>query len=95
MTGAVAQRPIVSADQEDAFLNAQYYDLGLCLYLAYYRSGDARLLQQARDVADAWWRGLYILDGENRDFSNTLAPRNVSLGSLMLRALDGRPEMWP
>ena len=26
---------------------------------------------------------------------NSLAPRNISMAGLMLRALDGRPEMWP
>ena len=78
----------------DQYALDNYYDLGLCLYALYYRTGDSNHLQQARKVADSWWLAGGIKGGTVRNFENTQAPRNVSLGGLILRALDGRPEMW-
>ncbi len=78
----------------DQYALDNYYDLGLCLYALYYRTGDSNHLQQARKIADSWWLAGGIKGGTVRNFENTQAPRNVSLGGLILRALDGRPEMW-
>ena len=77
-----------------AYLNANYYDLGLALYTGYYRTGNQQLLAYARKVADSWWLGT-PRSGTFMNFDQSFAPRNSSLGTLMLRALDGRPEMWP
>jgi hypothetical protein len=71
-----------------------YYDMGLALYTGYYRTGNTTLLNHARRVADVWWSG-YPNSGANTNYSNTTAPRGAALGGLMLRALDGRPELWP
>jgi hypothetical protein len=78
----------------DAFINRNYYDLALCLYINYYRTGDARFLSAARKVADAWFKAPFCKEGLERSPQNWLPPRSISLGGLMLRALDGRPEMW-
>jgi hypothetical protein len=79
----------------DIYMNANYYDLALCLYALYYRTGDPQHLAAARKVADSWWLSSPIRSGTMRNFDNsTYSPRNSSLGGLMLRALDGRPEMW-
>ncbi len=77
------------------YVNSNYYDLGLCLYLAYYRTGNSQFLMDARKVTDSWWKSIGILEGKNFDLGQTYAPRNVSLGGLILRAMDGRPDMWP
>jgi hypothetical protein len=46
-------------------------------------------------VADSWWKSPHIKEGTIRTFDTfTYTPRNASLGGLILRALDGRPEMW-
>jgi hypothetical protein len=78
----------------DHLLNAQYYDLGLALYLTYYRTGDPQYLNAARKVVDSWWKSPIAMEGKMSP-SYAGSPRAVSLGGLMLRALDGRPEMWP
>ena len=79
----------------DTYINFNYYDLGLCLYVLYYRTGDAKYLADARKVADSWWKSPHIKEGTVRTFDTfTYTPRNVSLGGLILRAHDGRPEMW-
>jgi len=74
-------------------MNAQYYDLGLSLYALYYRTGDPAHLALARKVTDSWWQFSPIGAGTT-PIENSMAPRNASIGGLMLRALDGRPEMW-
>ena len=79
----------------DTYINLNYYDLGLCLYVLYYRTGDAQYLADARKIADSWWKSPHIKEGTIRTFDTfTYTPRNVSLGGLILRAMDGRPEMW-
>ena len=79
----------------DSYVMAHYYDLGLSLYNAYYRTGDAKYLTLARKVADSWWKSSWISQGTVRNFDSAgPPPRHVGLGSLMLRALDGRPEFW-
>ena len=101
---AFASQTGVQADTEysdgsnlngDIYMNANYYDLALCLYALYYRTGDPQHLAAARKVADSWWISTPINGGASRDFEKgSYSPRNSSLGGLMLRALDGRPEMW-
>ena len=79
----------------DIYINANYYDLGLCLYTLYHRTGNPTYLNYARKVADSWWLSPHIKSGTVRSFDTfTYSPRNSSLGGLILRALDGRPEMW-
>jgi len=79
----------------DVYMNANYYDLGLSLYGLYYRTGDERILENARKVADSWWLSPAIKGGTQRNFdSGGYSPRSASIGGLILRALDGRPEMW-
>lgn len=78
----------------DGYINRQYYDLGLALYVAYYRTGNPQLLVYARKVTDSWWESAGILGGKSL-IATSYSPRNSSLGGLMLRALDGHPEMWP
>ena len=79
----------------DVYVNANYYDLALSLYVLYYRTGNQEFLTAARRVADSWWLSTPINRGQNRNFEKTAyAPRNASLGGLMLRAMDGHPEMW-
>lgn len=74
-----------------------YYDLPLAIYIAAKRSGDPNLLALARKTADSWWQhSQWIQSGAQRDFDNGKGPppRHAGLGGLILRALDGRPEMW-
>ena len=81
----------------DNYLNRNYYDLGLALYTTYYRTGDARFLTYARKVTDSWWLSPNINQGTTGEATSPqwFTPRSSSLGGMMLRALDGRPEMWP
>ena len=69
-----------------------YYDSVLVHYQNYYRTGLDDHLEAARKLADLWW---VFLD-EGRGFTGTdVPPRQISMAGLMLRAMDGRPEMWP
>jgi hypothetical protein len=83
-----------SGDETDQYVNLNYYDQALCQYINYYRTGDERFLTLARKVADSWWKAPFMAEGHT-EVTSSLAPRNISLNGLMLRALDGRPEMWP
>lgn len=74
----------------DHYYLANYYDTALVQYLNYHRTGDKRFLEYARKTADAWWHSWLIADGT----VNQLPPRSMAFAGLMLRALDGRPEMW-
>ena len=89
-------RPIFTATGEEAdyYLNLNYYDQALIHYTNYYRTGDVRFRDAARKIADSWWQAPFIDEGR-ASVDNVIAPRHVSLNGLMLRALDGRPEMWP
>ncbi|HVG30163.1 MAG TPA: hypothetical protein VM864_10720, partial [Pyrinomonadaceae bacterium] len=84
----------MSADELDSFTNLNYYDQGLVQYTNYYRTGDARFLSYARKINDSWWKSTYVSEGRT-PIDNSFSPRTSSLAGLMLRALDGRPEMWP
>jgi uncharacterized protein (TIGR03437 family) len=79
------------------FVLLQYYDLPLTEYIVHARTGDATFLGYARKCADAWWQHPdWIKAGGQRDFGNgkTPPPRHGGIGGLILRAMDGRPEMW-
>jgi hypothetical protein len=66
-----------------------YYDNVLALYRVYYRTGIDTYLDQARQLADNWWK--YAAD-----YGYAIsAPRVIGLLGLIARAMDGRPEMWP
>lgn len=71
----------------DIYSNANYYDLVACLYALAYRTGDPEHLALARKTADSW----FIASVKT---PSGFSPRSASLTGLMLRALDGRPEMW-
>lgn len=85
--------PAEQPEDPTGYYEAHYYDLTLCLYIAYFRTGDPALLAMARKCADSWYASDYI---EGGGFSNSyVAPRASALSGLMLRALDGKPEYWP
>jgi uncharacterized protein YjdB len=79
----------------DPYSLQNYYDQALAQYINYYRTGDVAFLQHARKIADSWWESWPIARGTFTMWGNSYSPRTVSMGGLMLRALDGRPEMWP
>src|SRR6185369_2227034 len=79
------------------FVLLNYYDLPLTEYIIYKRTGDPTFLGYAEKCADAWWQHpQWIQSGAQRDFSNGQGPppRHGGIGGLILRAIDGRPEMW-
>jgi hypothetical protein len=79
----------------DQYLFGNYYDEALIQYINYYRTGDTRYLNYARKIADSYWKMPHSDEGRNRNFDiANIPPRHASLGGLMLRAMDGRPEMW-
>lgn len=79
----------------DHYYLANYYDTALVQYINYYRTGDKRFLEYARKTADALWHSQYMGDGiVIQGHNNHLPPRSMAFAGLMLRALDGRPEMW-
>lgn len=78
--------------------NTNLYDNVLAFYSMYYRSGIDTYLEYARTLADRWWTTDRINQGNTCDSNGLLpcfSPRNRSLTGLVLRAVDGRPEMWP
>ena len=78
----------------DYYYLGNYYDTALVQYINYYRTGDPLFLQYARRTADALWHSQWIGDGTVTEGVNHLPPRSMAFAGLMLRALDGRPEMW-
>ena len=78
----------------DHYYLANYYDTALVQYLNYYRTGDPRFREYARKTADAFWHSMWIGDGTVSEGINHLPPRAMAFAGLILRALDGRPEMW-
>jgi hypothetical protein len=65
-----------------------YYDNVLALYRVYYRTGIDTYLDQARTLADNWWK-------YSDDYGYAIAaPRVIGLLGMIARAMDGRPEMW-
>jgi Domain of unknown function (DUF4214) len=76
------------------YFDSAYYDLALTEYIAYYRTGNPTYLSYARKIADSWWSSQYIGDGTVTSGSDNLPPRSMAYTGLILRAMDGRPEMW-
>ena len=77
---------------------ANYYDNVTAFYTLYYRSGLDDYLNAARKLADRFWLSPRIdrgaACGPNSPSTCTF-PRNLSILGLVLRALDGRGDMWP
>lgn len=89
--------PPTDPDGLNSFVLLNYYDLTLNLYIIHKRTGNPEFLTLARKCADAWWQHPHwIKSGAQRDFDNGQGPppRHAGIGGLILRALDGRPEMW-
>jgi hypothetical protein len=79
----------------DHYYLANYYDTALVQYINYYRTRDPKFLEYARKTADALWHSQWIGDGTVvQGHDDHLPPRAMAFAGLMLRALDGRPEMW-
>ena len=78
----------------DRYYDTAYYDVALTEYVNYYRTGDPQFLTYARRAADSWWSSPYINHGTVTGGPDNLPPRSMAYAGLMLRALDGRPEMW-
>jgi hypothetical protein len=78
----------------DRYYDTAYYDMALVQYTNYYRTGDPAFLAYARRAADSWWSSPYINYGTVTSGPDNLPPRSMAYAGLMLRALDGRPEMW-
>lgn len=70
--------------------NVNYYDVVLAHYNLYYRTGLDDYLKLARTLADRWYIQPWFDEGRAG-----LDPRRSAVAGLILRALDGRPEMWP
>lgn len=72
-----------------------FYDPVTALYVEYVRTGIDTYLNAFRTLADHYWvnrldsgRNYYVGEGLNT------YPRNRSILGMVLRALDGRPDMW-
>ena len=70
-----------------------YYDNVAGYYALYYRSGIDDYLTAARKLADRFWESPPIDQGV-RPGNYGYTGRSVSAMGLVLRALDGRPDMW-
>lgn len=79
--------------------NMNYYDNVVAFYSLYYRSGIDTYRNYARTLADRWWLSFGINQGFNCDPQGgqlpCVAPRIRAMMGLWLRALDGRPDMFP
>ena len=77
---------------------ANFYDNVAAFYILYYRTGLDDYLAAARKLADRFWASPRIDRGAAcgpHSPGLCTAPRNLSLLGLVLRALDGRNDMWP
>src|SRR3989344_1040099 len=87
------------ACDSNCFILRNYYDLGLTLYTAYYRTTgntQTQFLNYARKVTDSWWQDSIFQNCTPTSNDPCGAQRSVSLGGLMLRALDGGDQrIWP
>jgi hypothetical protein len=93
--------PAVTDPAFNDYILRQYYDLPLTEYIAYKRTGDPTFLTYAQKCADEWWQNpQWIGSGSIRlwtvagNESASPPPRHGGVGGLILRALDGHPEMW-
>lgn len=73
---------------QDAGSTDTYYDYALTQYIAYYRTGDARHLNAARQSADSWYQ-------KRKAHGTGTAPRSLAAGGIIMRALEtNNAEMW-
>jgi hypothetical protein len=72
---------------------ANYYDNVAAYYALYYRSGIDDYLTAARKLADRFWESPGIDQGAHPNLFAYISRSTSALG-LVLRALDGRPDMW-
>lgn len=78
--------------------NTNFYDAVLMFYILYYRTGTTTYRDYARTLADRWWTMPWMDEGRTCRLDGVLPclfPRNRSETGLILRALDGRADMWP
>ena len=74
--------------------NNNYYDNVLAFYTLYYRTGITQFLTYARTLADRWFTMPYFDQGLNDcNVDTCLVPRIVSYTGMIVRELDGRPDM--
>lgn len=90
-----AHRPWWHVLQNDGYFAGflHYYDLSLCIYHAYLRTGAPYLLHLFQENADAWhsWsQHERTVTGED----GYTSPRQAALGGMALRALDGQSSYW-
>jgi hypothetical protein len=82
------------AEASDLFTSYwHYYDAAYNAYISYYRTGLTKWLTEARRLADARWTAANI-DYGARAVEDSNAPREIALGGLIVRALDGKPEYF-
>ena len=76
--------------------NGSFYDSVAAFYTLYYRSGINDYLVAARKLADRLWLSPWIDRGMacTKTRLSCTTPQNISQLGLVLRALDGRPDMW-
>lgn len=69
-----------------------YYDSVLVHYQNFHRTGIDSYRTYARTLADHWYQGL---DAGRSPEDSPLPARMMGIGGLIMRALDGRDDMWP
>lgn len=75
--------------------NVDYYCNICAFYVLAYRTGLDVFMGYARTLADRWFTLPEINQGLNDcNVDSCVAPRIFDFTGLVLRALDGRPEMW-
>lgn len=77
--------------------NINYYDAVMAFYGLYFRTGIQVYRDFARALADRWWTMPFIDEGyacRTPDGFACFSPRQWSFTGLILRALDGRSDMW-
>lgn len=80
---------------DPVYVSSNHYDLPLCLYILYYRTGDAEFLSLARQVAEKWFNSPYINQGHPVAGPDQPGALYSSLSGLMLYALDtNRAGVW-
>ena len=74
-----------------------FYDNVVGFYTLYYRSGLDDYQIAAQKLADRFWLSPRTDQGASCELGSYYCtfPRNLSTLGLFLRALDGRPDMWP
>jgi hypothetical protein len=80
---------------------ANYYDNVAAYYALYYRSGIVNYLNAARKLADRFWTcpqmdggATYVVNSTGGMNEAAFPHRSRAILGLVLRALDGRPDIW-